>query len=237
MVDENCLEIIPTRFLSSSPFCVNLLSRDVFMKLYPVQMPVFRTYRKATFEDDESDDASLDYDYTVEDEDSDSDAGSRVLFSQFSDYRGEPCGNIYLNFSLDIFIVHGVSRFNFDFDEGRFRPACYGITAKNKTMPFTRKQLARMENLMEVTVFQIWRAKKPIPPIRHLAKLNKHNYAKKLFKGVQACYHIYSFFDYGGGNSFDDDFDIEEDLLTLPGYEIFDKWVKETVRFDKKMLT
>ncbi|OTA66141.1 hypothetical protein K449DRAFT_257852 [Hypoxylon sp. EC38] len=237
MVDENRREIIPTRFLAYSPFCVNLLSRDVFMELYPVQMPVFRTYRMATFEDDDSDDASLDYDYTVEDEDSNSDATSRILFSEFSNYRGESCGIIYLNFSQDIFIVDGISRFNYDFDEGRFRPPCYDITAKNKTLPFTRKQLGRMENLMEVTIYQIWRAKKPIPPIRHLVKLNKHNYSKKVFEGVKNCYHLYSFFDRGGGDYFGEDFDIQEDLLTLPGHEILDKWVKETVRFDEKMLT
>ncbi|KAI1409247.1 hypothetical protein F5Y13DRAFT_94324 [Hypoxylon sp. FL1857] len=236
MLDEETREIIPTRFLAYSVFCVNFLSRSVFMKLYPAKIPVYRTYTSATFKDDYFDDdvKSLDYDYTVGDEDdADSVTSSQVSF-EFSSYIGEPRGHLYVNFSRDIFIVSGIRRFQFDFNEDRFCPPNYDITTNHKTVPLNVNKCRSMKHLMEVTKFQRWRAMKPIPPIRHLAKLNKHEYEKKVFSGVETCQHLYSFWDtmdLGG-----EEFDIQKDLLTLPGHELLDKWARETVLYSKKML-
>ncbi|KAI0837002.1 hypothetical protein F5Y06DRAFT_98737 [Hypoxylon sp. FL0890] len=237
MLDEESREIIPTRFLAYSPFCVNFLTRKLFMELYPDQIPVFRTYTQATFADDNSEDGSLDYDYTVEDEEDDNSASS--VDDLFSDYCGEPCGYIYVNFSLDTFIVSGIQRRSYDFDEDRFRPLNYAITSNHKTPPFRPDQCQRMKHLMEVTIFQKWRAKKPVPRICDLAKLNKHRYAKKVFSGVETCQHLYWFTDVDDDayELFGDEhFDLQIDLLTLPGCDLLDKWAQEAVLFDEKML-
>ncbi|KAI1136468.1 hypothetical protein F5Y05DRAFT_109252 [Hypoxylon sp. FL0543] len=229
MVDEVDREIIPTRFLAYSAFCVNFQSRSAFMELYPVPVAVYRRYPRATFVDDNSD-KSLDYDF--EDED-DGDSTTSQL-SEIFYYRGNRCGCIYVNFSLDTFIVSGINRINFDLCDGRLRPPNYDITANNGTLPFELKECQRMKHLMEVTIFQKSQARRPIPPIRHLAKLNKHDYSRTVFSGVETCQHVYWFYD---EHDLDDDYhDLQIDLLTLPGCELLDKWAIEAVLYDKKML-
>lgn len=93
-------EIMPTHFLSSSPFCINRQSRTVFKRLYPVKRPVFRTYEHATFADD-IDPAT----------DTESDSSFTSHLTGITDMDNtELCGDLYLSLERDLFLVVGYSR-------------------------------------------------------------------------------------------------------------------------------
>ncbi|KAI0382378.1 hypothetical protein F5Y04DRAFT_252558 [Hypomontagnella monticulosa] len=211
--------IIPTRFLTSPSQCVNRSSREVFMKLYPVQLSVFRTFRQAKFLNNEED--SDDGLNTDEEEKfcSDSEADNEVTADLHQ-------GFLYINFDRDIFVVTGLSYFENTLLQRAHLPQ-YKASAYYKTEPLVPTDCKSFKNIMEIVRIHYQRyleVGRPAPKIQHIARLNKHKYKKGTFSGAKTCRHVFWYIEH------------YEHLVSKPGHEFLEVWEDETVLYDKKIL-
>ncbi|KAI1207738.1 uncharacterized protein F4807DRAFT_462538 [Annulohypoxylon truncatum] len=204
ILDEISREILPTPFLECSTFCVNLLSRQVFLNLYPVQIPVHKTRlqlflaNNIEFIRDGTLDELYDDDYAT---------GT----------RGEPHGCVYVNFDRDIFAMTGFNRL---FDS-LYKTQIENIY-KYKTLALDLGQCKLVKHLMEYWVG----GEEIVDGILVVDKFVGHAYKEMVFSEVETCRHVdpdLTFdLDY-----FDDPYEPEKflgHLMGLPGCELFKKW-------------
>ncbi|KAI2775232.1 hypothetical protein F4815DRAFT_450134 [Daldinia loculata] len=213
LMDNYKKQILPTRFLTSPALQTSFLARKIYLDMYPVQLPVFRSFRESTF---------LGGDEDAEDvEDVQSEGSISPITPIDSNFTGVPCGYVYVNFQSDIFVIDVVDRSDFDFDVLKFteslNPNQYGLIKQLKVVSVTYRG--------------------SLPPIHDLARKNKHRFYENEFSGCQTCQHVYVFWD---GEECDNDFDqyssLLDDLLTLSGEEFSEKWDSFTFVYEGVML-
>lgn len=65
---------------------------------------------------------------------------------------------------------------------------------------------------------------RPVPKIRRLALLNRHNYKKETFGGAETCRHVFWYIEH------------YRHLMSQPGDKFLELWEDETVLYNKEML-